>query len=92
MSEILYKEESYRIIGICMDVHNNLGNSTLTDLDNSERGITYATNAQMKNERKDNKEREIVTKLTACSQPTNNFIRAPACQSGRFVAIYKFLF
>jgi GxxExxY protein len=25
MSEILYKEESYRIIGICMDVHNNLG-------------------------------------------------------------------
>jgi hypothetical protein len=36
----------------------------LTDLDKSERGITYATNlpdwqagAQMKNERKDNKER-----------------------------------
>ncbi len=25
MSEILYKEESYWIIGICMDVHNNLG-------------------------------------------------------------------
>jgi hypothetical protein len=46
--------------------------STFTDLDNGERGITFATNAQMKNERKDNKEREIVTKLTACSQPTNN--------------------
>jgi hypothetical protein len=30
----------------------------LTYLDNGERGITYATNAQMKNERKDNKERE----------------------------------
>lgn len=25
MSNILYKEESYRITGICMDVHNNLG-------------------------------------------------------------------
>jgi GxxExxY protein len=25
MSEITYKEESYKIIGICMDVHNNLG-------------------------------------------------------------------
>lgn len=25
MSDILYKEESYRINGICMDVHNNLG-------------------------------------------------------------------
>jgi hypothetical protein len=27
--------------------------STLTDLNNGERGITYATNAQMKNERND---------------------------------------
>jgi GxxExxY protein len=25
MSEIIYKDESYKIIGICMDVHNNLG-------------------------------------------------------------------
>lgn len=25
MEKILYKEESYRIIGICMEVHNNLG-------------------------------------------------------------------
>jgi GxxExxY protein len=25
MSDILYKEESYQLIGICMDVHNNLG-------------------------------------------------------------------
>ncbi len=25
MSEIIFKEESYNIIGICMDVHNNLG-------------------------------------------------------------------
>lgn len=25
MGSILYKEESYRIIGICLDVHNNLG-------------------------------------------------------------------
>jgi len=25
MDKILYKEESYRIIGKCMEVHNNLG-------------------------------------------------------------------
>jgi GxxExxY protein len=25
MSDILFKEESYRIIGLCMEVHNNLG-------------------------------------------------------------------
>lgn len=25
MNSIIYKEESYKIIGICMDVHNNLG-------------------------------------------------------------------
>ena len=25
MNEIIYKEESYRIIGLCMEVHNNLG-------------------------------------------------------------------
>jgi GxxExxY protein len=25
MSEILFKEESYKIIGICMEVYNNLG-------------------------------------------------------------------
>ncbi|MDD2251134.1 MAG: GxxExxY protein [Candidatus Cloacimonetes bacterium] len=25
MSEIIYKEESYKITGICMEVHNNLG-------------------------------------------------------------------
>ena len=25
MSEIIYKEESYKIIGNCMEVHNNLG-------------------------------------------------------------------
>jgi GxxExxY protein len=25
MDNILFKEESYKIIGICMDVHNNLG-------------------------------------------------------------------
>ncbi len=25
MSELIYKEESYQIIGKCMDVHNNLG-------------------------------------------------------------------
>jgi GxxExxY protein len=25
MSDILYKDESYKIIGICMEVHNNLG-------------------------------------------------------------------
>ena len=25
MSNIIYKEESYAIIGICMEVHNNLG-------------------------------------------------------------------
>lgn len=25
MSRIIYKDESYRIVGICMEVHNNLG-------------------------------------------------------------------
>ena len=25
MSEIIYKQESYDIIGVCMEVHNNLG-------------------------------------------------------------------
>jgi GxxExxY protein len=25
MSEIIYKDESYKIIGTCMEVHNNLG-------------------------------------------------------------------
>jgi len=25
MEKIIYKEESYKIIGICMEVHNNLG-------------------------------------------------------------------
>ena len=25
MTEIIYKKESYKIIGICMDVHNQLG-------------------------------------------------------------------
>ena len=25
MSEIIYKEESYTIIGICMEIHNQLG-------------------------------------------------------------------
>ncbi|MCO5235370.1 MAG: GxxExxY protein [Chitinophagaceae bacterium] len=25
MNDILYKEESYKIIGLCMEVHNNLG-------------------------------------------------------------------
>jgi GxxExxY protein len=29
MSEIIYKEESFKIIGICMDVHNNLGKGFL---------------------------------------------------------------
>ena len=25
MADIIYKTESYKIIGICMEVHNNLG-------------------------------------------------------------------
>jgi GxxExxY protein len=25
MQELIYKEESFRIIGICFEVHNNLG-------------------------------------------------------------------
>jgi hypothetical protein len=26
MSDIIYKDESYRLIGVCMDVHKLLGN------------------------------------------------------------------
>jgi len=29
MNELVYKEESYQIIGICMDVHNTLGRGFL---------------------------------------------------------------
>ncbi len=29
MENILYKEESYKIIGLCMEVHNNLGKGFL---------------------------------------------------------------
>ena len=29
MTEIIYKDECYKIIGICMDVHNNLGSGFL---------------------------------------------------------------
>ncbi len=29
MAEIIYKEESFKIIGLCMEVHNNLGKGFL---------------------------------------------------------------
>jgi len=29
MTEIVFKEESYEIIGLCMEVHRNLGNGFL---------------------------------------------------------------
>ncbi len=29
MTDIIYKDESYRIIGICFEVHNNLGSGFL---------------------------------------------------------------
>lgn len=29
MTEIIYKDESFRIIGLCMEVHNNLGKGFL---------------------------------------------------------------
>lgn len=29
MTELIYKEEAYKIIGICMEVHNNLGHGFL---------------------------------------------------------------
>jgi GxxExxY protein len=29
MSDIIYKEESFKIIGLCMEVHNNLGSGFL---------------------------------------------------------------
>lgn len=29
MKELIYKEEAYKIIGICMEVHNNLGSGFL---------------------------------------------------------------
>jgi GxxExxY protein len=29
MTDIIYKDESFKIIGLCMEVHNNLGNGFL---------------------------------------------------------------
>ena len=29
MNELIFKEESYKLIGICMDIHNNLGSGFL---------------------------------------------------------------
>ena len=29
MDEIIYKEESYKIVGVCMDVHRELGSGFL---------------------------------------------------------------
>jgi GxxExxY protein len=29
MTDLIYKEESYRVIGLCMEVHKNLGSGFL---------------------------------------------------------------
>jgi len=49
MSEIIYKEESYKIIGCCMEVHNQLGEGFLEivykdalEYEFKKAGITYS--------------------------------------------------
>jgi GxxExxY protein len=49
MSEIIYKEESYKIIGCCMEVHNQLGKGFLEivykdalEYEFKKAGITYS--------------------------------------------------
>ena len=48
MSELVYKEESYSIIGLCMEVHNQLGHGfseivykDALEFEFSENGIVY---------------------------------------------------
>ena len=48
MGEVIYKEESYQIIGICMEVHKELGNGFLEivykdaiEFEFIKRGIPY---------------------------------------------------
>lgn len=48
MSELIYKEESYTIIGLCMEVHNQLGHGfseivykDALEFEFSENGIVY---------------------------------------------------
>jgi GxxExxY protein len=48
MSELLFKEESYRIVGICMNIHKTLGMGLkeinykdAMDIDFIEEGILY---------------------------------------------------
>ncbi len=60
MSELYYKEEFYKIIGVCMDVHKTLGHGFLEivykdaiELEFNSRGIPYSREKSYKIQYKD---------------------------------------
>ena len=55
MSELLYKDETYQIIGACLEVYNELGSGFLEEVYQEaleivfkERGISYSREQQIK--------------------------------------------